>query len=150
MLLQFCIVPHFLFFEILSPDTDSKMKLNDNGFNEQKNQLNKQILRSEVLEPKNINMVDELQPEDTSDYLFSLAPDKKLNCFRFKSKFINSLTTFFFIIHVLIKWNSNLVNRPKIDSRNVPIIDRCLVPYRCGYGQTSLNQIFKIVNMNVY
>lgn len=46
------------------------MKLNDNGFNEQKNQLNKQILRSEVLEPKNINMVDELQPEDTSDYLF--------------------------------------------------------------------------------
>lgn len=73
------------------------MKLNDNGFNEQKNQLNKQILRSGVLEPKNINMVDELQPEDTSDYLFSLAPDKKLNCFRFKSKFINSLTTFFLL-----------------------------------------------------
>lgn len=61
-----------------------------------KNQLNKQILRSEVLEPKHINMVDELQPEDTSDYLFSLAPNKKLNCFRFKSKFINSLTTFFY------------------------------------------------------
>lgn len=54
-----------------------------------KNQLNKQILRSEVLEPKHINMVDELQPEDTSDYLF-------FPCFRFKSKFINSLTTFFY------------------------------------------------------
>lgn len=29
----------FIFFEILSPDTDSKMKLNDNGFNEQKKSI---------------------------------------------------------------------------------------------------------------
>lgn len=84
MLLQFCIVPRFLFFEILSPDTDSKMKLNDNGFNEQKkNQLNKQILRSEVLEPKHINMVDELQPEDTSDYLFFPCSKQKIKLLPF-------------------------------------------------------------------
>lgn len=73
----------FIFFEILSPDTDSKMKLNDNGFNEQKNQLNKQILRSEVLEPKHINMVDELQPEDTSDYLFFPCSKQKIKLLPF-------------------------------------------------------------------
>lgn len=48
-----------------------------------KNQLNKQILRSEVLEPKHINMVDELQPEDTSDYLFFPCSKQKIKLLLF-------------------------------------------------------------------
>lgn len=48
-----------------------------------KNQLNKQILRSEVLEPKHINMVDELQPEDTSDYLFFPCSKQKIKLLPF-------------------------------------------------------------------
>lgn len=52
-----------------------------------KNQLNKQIFLSGVLQPKNINMVDELPPKDTSDYFFLV---KRFKLFPF-SNYLSTL-----------------------------------------------------------